>query len=186
MTVDGGGSRVGGGADVKVGGDKGTPDDGGSGGSGGGGAGGGGGDGEPDGGYSISTTSTPAPHRRVAHGEQSDCPAGTPAHVRCFRVDDGEDSDGVEIPDGTGGRVVVDLDGEAAFSDGTSTSGGSNVELSLEVDVRTGDVIHVEEESDDTRQAVLLTIAVMLMVLLLVGLGAVLVRLQRRAAGGEL
>jgi hypothetical protein len=183
--VEGGGGRVDGGAEVQVGGDERKPDDGGSGGSGGGG-GGGGGDGEPDGGYSISSTSTSAPHRRVTQGKQADCPAGTPAHVRCFRAEGGEDSDGVEIPDGTGGRVVVDLDGDAAYSDGTSTSGGSNVDLSLQVDVRTGDVIQVEEEPDDTRQAVLLTIAVMLMVLLLVGLGAVLVRLQRRATGGEL
>lgn len=125
----------------------------------------------------------PAPERRrVAPGRKTDCPAGTRAEVRCFGVDDWDDAEAVEVPDGAGGTVIIPLAADIdTHADGTSISGGSNVDLDLHIDVTTGRVVEVDRRADNTTQAVLLTVAVLLLLLVLVGVGATLLRLQRGA-----
>lgn len=67
----------------------------------------------------------------------------------------------------------------SVFGDGLSTSGAGIANVRLDVDVRSGDVYNVYERPDATRQAVLRTIAVLFMILVLVGLAATILRIQR-------
>jgi hypothetical protein len=104
------------------------------------------------------------PEDRIAEAkpenDTSDCAAG----ARCYQVKQADGVEAVRVPDGKGGTVVVPL-GDAPVVNvdtGASTSASSNVDLRVDVDVNTGDVIRVERRVDPVRQFVLVTIAALL------------------------
>jgi hypothetical protein len=68
------------------------------------------------------------------------------------------------MPDGRGGFVIVPIVAVPVVNvdTGASTSASSNVDLRVDVDVNTGDVIRVERRVDPVRQLALLTLAVLL------------------------
>lgn len=89
----------------------------------------------------------------------------------------------VAVANGQGGTVVLPVSG-SVFGDGFSTSGASSTNIRVDVDVRSGDVYHVNRQATGVQQAVLRTIAVLFLILVLVGLAATVLRLQRGEWGG--
>ena len=124
---------------------------------------------------STSSTSTSVPPGRVAEGRPAECPKGTDPNRHCFSVDDAAEAEGAAIPDGTGGTTVVAApDGQLA-GDGFSSIWGSNTEVRIEVDSRTGTIVEAEEQGG-IRQAVMLTLAGLALLLVGVYAGAKLRR----------
>lgn len=124
----------------------------------------GGGGGEP----TDDTTSDPAaappaveppaetiPEDRVAEGEPTDCGP----EARCYTVDDA-DAEGVRVPDGQGGFVVVPIVAVPVVDvdTGASTSAASNVDLQVRVDNSSGDV-RIERRVAGSTQLVYVTLA---------------------------
>jgi hypothetical protein len=75
-------------------------------------------------------------------------------------VDDAEGTEGVRVPDGRGGFVVVPI-GPAPVVNvdtGASTSASSNVDIRVDVDA-SNHVVRVERRVDPTRQLALVTVA---------------------------
>ena len=154
------GGGDGGGGDAGDGGDTGD----GSGGDAGDGSGGDGGDGG-DGGEAAPTTAPPdVPEEAIAEGEEADCGDGADPGQRCYEVEQVDGVEAVRVPDGQGGTRVVAL-GDAPqvnVDSGSSTSASSNVDVLVEVDVDTGDVIRIERRVDPVRQFAVITIAALL------------------------
>jgi hypothetical protein len=95
----------------------------------------------------------------VAEAKEGDCDAGASGQ-RCYVVEEAEGVEGARLPDGTvialGDAPVVNVDS------GASTSASSNVDLRVDVDVDTGDVIRVERRIDPVRQFAFITLAALL------------------------
>ena len=121
----------------------------------------------PDGTGEPPATTTPpdVPEEAIAEAEETDCEGdGDPSGRRCYEVEQVDGVEAVRVPDGQGGTVVVAI-GDAPqvnIDSGASTSASSNVDLRVDVDVRTGDVIRVERRVDPVRQFALITIAALL------------------------
>ena len=95
------------------------------------------------------------PDDRVAEGEPTDCGP----EARCYTVDDA-DAEGVRVPDGSGGFVVVPIVAVPVVDvdTGASTSAASNVDLQVRVDNSSGDV-RIERRVAGSTQLVYITLA---------------------------
>lgn len=103
----------------------------------------------------VEPSPEPIPEDRVAEGEPTDCGPG----ARCYTVDDA-DAEGVRVPDGSGGFVVVPIVAVPVVDvdTGASTSAASNVDLQVRVDNSSGDV-RVERRVAGSTQLVYVTLA---------------------------
>lgn len=97
-----------------------------------------------------------------------------PASIVCFRVTDAS-SRAVRVPNGAGGSVTLPLPsvtGDAAT--GSSASVYNDVDLVVNVNVESGEVVEVERLPDnETTQAVFGTLAALLLVMIATACGAV-------------
>ena len=103
----------------------------------------------------VEPPAEPIPEERIAQGEPTDCGPG----ARCYAVDDA-DAEGVRVPDGSGGFVVVPIVAVPVVDvdTGASTSAASNVDLQVRVDNSSGDV-HIERRVAGSTQLVYVTLA---------------------------
>jgi hypothetical protein len=103
---------------------------------------------------------------RIAEAEEADCGAGA-STTKCYAVERTEGVEAVRVPDGKGGTLIVAIgDAPQVNADtGASTSASSNVDLRVDVDVETGDVIRVERRIDPVRQFAIITLAALFGVL---------------------
>jgi hypothetical protein len=128
-------------------------------------------------------TSRPVPASDVRPGTPTGCPPNAGSRVRCYRVQ--RDARGVRVPDGKGGTVVVALPDASPvvnIDSGASTSASSNVAVVIRVDIDSGMIVGVDQR-DRVRQAVLATLALLLLVVAAFAAGAVFMR--RRSEGGS-
>jgi hypothetical protein len=91
----------------------------------------------------------------------------------------------VRVPDGKGGTVVVALPDASPIVDvdtGASTSASSNVDVVIEVDIDRGVIVGVDQR-DRVRQAVLATLALLMLVAAAFAAGALFMR--RRGGGAS-
>lgn len=103
----------------------------------------------------VEPPAEPIPEDHVADGEPTDCGPG----ARCYTVDDA-DAEGVRVPDGSGGFVVVPIVAVPVVDvdTGASTSAASNVDLQVRVDNSSGDV-RIERRVAGSTQLVYVTLA---------------------------
>lgn len=106
----------------------------------------------------VDPPAEPIPEERIAEGEPTDCGAG----ARCYAVDDA-DAEGVRVPDGAGGFVIVPIVAVPVVNvdSGASTSAASNVDLQVRVDNSSGDV-RVERRVAGSTQLIYVTLAALI------------------------
>lgn len=106
----------------------------------------------------VEPPAEPIPEERIAEGEPTDCGPG----ARCYAVDDA-DAEGVRVPDGSGGFVVVPIVAVPVVDvdTGASTSAASNVDLQVRVDNSSGDV-RIERRVAGSTQLVYVTLAALI------------------------
>ncbi len=119
------------------------------------------------------TTTAPIPAAQVSPGQPIRCPANAPAGTLCFKANNAGRARAVRVPDGAGGEVVLAVPpAEAVFDSGDSVSVSNNVDVEVNVDQSTGDIINIERRPDEGTQAALGTLAALLLLLTAVGAGA--------------
>ena len=144
------------------------------------GGGGGGGEGEA---IPTPTTTAPIPPDEVVEADPVECPEAIAGDdVRCFEVDDAN-AKGAKIPNGQGGQVVVELP-DLSFDSGDSggdsnASSNDTTNIAIAVDIHTGDVVDTDRGGVTVRQAVLATVAALLILMVGVATGAVFVRTRQ-------
>lgn len=121
------------------------------------------------------------PPERVSEGRPTSCGPGFVVGIRCFDVGDADGTEGVRVPDGLGGFVVVPIVPVPVVNvdTGASTSASSNVDLRIGVNERTGEVVRVERRTDTRRQRGFATLAILLLAVIAAASVATYLRVRR-------
>jgi hypothetical protein len=127
------------------------------------------------------TTPSSIPADRVGEGRPVACGPGFVVGLRCFDVGDAGSAEGVRVPDGLGGFVVVPLAPVPVVNvdTGASTSASSNVDLRIGVNERTGEVVRVERRAPAGVQRGFATIAILLLTVIAAASVATYLRVRR-------
>jgi hypothetical protein len=115
---------------------------------------------------------TPDPDFHIAIGERTECPGDSAPNVRCYDAQGSGDIDAVVVPDGRGGSITIPVEaGPLSFTGGGSSN---DTDIRVEVNIDNGDTNVVNK--DGGRQALLATIAMLLLVLIGVAVYATMKR----------
>lgn len=100
----------------------------------------------------------------MADAEPTTCSDGTASGVSCYTVADASGTDGVRVRVANGDTIVIPI-GDAPvvnIDSGASTSAASNVDLRVDIDIASGNVVRIERRIDPVRQLALVTLAALL------------------------